>query len=434
MQNSFHREILQIALPAILSNITVPLLGLIDLTIVGHLGDTIYIGAIAIGSMLFNMLYWALGFLRMGTSGLTAQAYGAEAYGETTRILYRSLTISSLMAILLIILQYPILQLAFEWIDTSTVIRHEATTYFYICIWGAPAALGLYSWTGWFIGMQNARYPMWIAIIQNITNILASLTLVYGFQLKVEGIAWGTVIAQYVGFAAACYGGKKLLATRLPHLGDTLRDKAALIRFFKVNRDIFLRTLCLIAVTAFFTAAGASFGDTILAANALLLQFFTLYSYFMDGFAYAGEALTGKYWGAQRGDAFRQTLRALVYWGIGVSLTVTLCYAGGGKLFLSLLTNQTTVVVEATHYLGWVITIPIISTAAFILDGLCIGTTATDKMLQSMFVAACIFFAVYYLLVSSWGNHGLWMAFLAYLAFRGLMQAYLMRSIIRQKK
>lgn len=202
-QSSENRRILRIAIPSIISNITVPLLGLIDVTIVGHLGSPAYIGAIAVGGMLFNIIYWIFGFLRMGTSGMTSQAYGQHDLNEITRLLLRSVGVGLFIALCLLILQYPILKLAFTLIQTTPEVEQLATTYFYICIWGAPATLGLYGFAGWFIGMQNSRFPMYIAITQNIVNIVASLSFVYLLDMKVAGVATGTLIAQYAGFFMA---------------------------------------------------------------------------------------------------------------------------------------------------------------------------------------------------------------------------------------
>ena len=417
------RQILHIALPSIVSNITVPLLGLIDVSIVGHLGAASYIGAIAVGGMLFNMIYWLFGFLRMGTGGLTAQAYGRHDLQEVTRILLRSLSISLLLALALLLLQYPIRNIAFMCMDTSKEVRQLATLYFHICIWGAPATLGLYGFTGWYIGMQNSRFPMYIAITQNIVNIAASLFFVFALGMKVEGVALGTLVAQYAGLGMACL---LWLAYYRPLrkylLQKALFDRTEMKRFFQVNRDIFIRTLCLIAVTVFFTSTGAAYGDVVLAVNALLMQLFTLFSYFMDGFAYAGEALTGKYIGAKDNQSLRLTIRHLFKWGIALSLLFTLLYGAGGKSFLGLLTNDTSVISASEEYIYWVLAIPLAGFSAFLLDGICIGATATHLMLRSMLVASASFFLLYYGLHDTLGNHALWMAFIVYLALRGVVQ------------
>ena len=427
------RQILQIALPSIVSNITVPLLGLIDVAIVGHLGAPAYIGAIAVGGMLFNIIYWIFGFLRMGTSGMTSQAYGKRDLPEIVRLLLRSVGIGLIVAFCLIILQVPIRQMAFMLIHPTEEIRELATLYFHICIWGAPAMLGLYGLSGWYIGMQNSRIPMYIAITQNIVNIVASLSLVYLGGMKVEGVAFGTLIAQYAGFIMGValwmyqYGRlKKYIVWK------GIWQKEAMVRFFQVNRDIFLRTLCLVAVTLFFTSAGASQGEIILAVNTLLMQLFTLFSYVMDGFAYAGEALSGRYIGARNREAFTDSTRHLFAWGGIMAILFTLIYAVGGNAFLGLLTNDREVITAADTYFYWALAIPAAGIAAFIWDGIFIGATATRDMLLSMAAAAICFFALYYGLRPVLGNHALWLAFLTYLFIRGAVQTGLSRGVMNK--
>ena len=429
--NTHNREILQIALPSIVSNITVPLLGLIDVTIVGHLGAASYIGAIAVGGMLFNIIYWIFGFLRMGTGGMTSQAYGRGDEAEMMRLLTRSTGVGMLIALTLIVLQYPIERTAFSLIETTPEVERLAATYFRICIWGAPAVLGLYSFSGWFIGMQNSRYPMFIAITQNIVNILMSLVLVYGLEMKIEGVAIGTLVAQYAGWLMAI----GLWMHRYMHLRPyaelrSLTDKGAMRRFFQVNRDIFLRTLCLVSVTVFFTSAGAAQGEVILAVNTLLMQLFTLFSYIMDGFAYAGEALAGKHIGADNRPALRTMVRQLFVWGIALALAFTLIYGIGGEGFLSLLTNEESVITASSTYFYWVLAIPLAGFAAFLYDGIFIGATATGLMLRAMFVASVAFFLIYFGCREAMGNHALWLAFITYLSLRGIVQGYLGRKIL----
>ena len=358
--NIINKRILQIAVPSIISNITVPLLGLIDVTIVGHLGAAAYIGAIAVGGMLFNIIYWIFGFLRMGTSGMTSQAYGKHDLDEVARLLLRSVGVGLLIAIILVTLQYPIRKLAFTFIQTTEEVERLATLYFRICIWGAPAMLGLYGFAGWFIGMQNSRFPMYIAITQNIVNIAASLCFVYLFHMKVAGVAWGTLTAQYAGFLMALLLWRRYYGGLKKHVAwHEVLKKEAMLRFFQVNRDIFLRTLCLVIVTLFFTSAGAAQGEIVLAVNTLLMQLFTLFSYIMDGFAYSGEALVGKYVGANNRLALYRTVRQLFIWGVGLSTGFTLLYFFGGKSFLGLLTNETSVIREAGNYFYWVLAIPL---------------------------------------------------------------------------
>ena len=426
-----NKKILDIAIPSIISNITVPLLGLVDVTIVGHLGSPVYIGAIAVGGMLFNMIYWIFGFLRMGTSGMTSQAFGSRDLNEVTRLLLRSTGVGLLIALALLLLQAPLRWMAFQFIDASPAVQESATLYFNICIWGAPAVLTLYSFSGWFIGMQNSRFPMYIAITQNLVNIAASLSFVFLFGMKVDGVALGTLIAQYAGTGMAVWLWLRYYGSlrRHWHWRD-FANRRAMMRFFGVNRDIFLRTLCLVATTVFFTSTGARQGDIILAVNTLLMQLFTLFSYVMDGFAYAGEALGGRYYGAGNHPAFRQTVRRLFAWGTGVAALFTLLYVAGGQSFLGLLTDETEVIAASADYHYWTLAIPFVSFSAFLLDGLFIGTTSTRWMLQSIFVASACFFLIYWLGADRWGNHALWLAFLVYLGMRGVMQAWLGRKLV----
>ena len=425
-----NRRILHLAIPSIVSNITVPLLGLVDVTIVGHLGATAYIGAIAVGGLLFNILYWNFGFLRMGTSGLTSQAYGRKDKDAEIRVLVQAVSVGLFSALAMLILQYPIERLAFRLLDTSAEVEQYAVTYFRICIWGAPAVLAQYSFTGWFIGMQNSRYPMYIAIVMNVINIVCSSCFVFLFGMKVEGVALGTVVAQYSGVMMALglwfYNYKELWG-RITFKGSL--QLIAMRRFFAVNRDIFLRTLCLIGVTTFFTSTGARQGDVILAVNTLLMQLFTLFSYIMDGFAYAGEALSGRYVGACNLIQLKRAVRALFGWGVGLSLVFTLLYGVGGENFLGLLTNDKVVIETAGHYFYWVLAIPLAGFAAFLWDGILIGATATRFMLWSMLVASGSFFVIYYYFSGATNNHMLWLAFLVYLALRGGMQTLWSRRV-----
>lgn len=433
-RNGMNKKILQIALPSIVSNITVPLLGMVDVAIAGHLGDVAYIGAIAVGGMLFNMLYWLFGFLRMGTSGLTAQALGRGEEREVARLLFRSIGIGLLISILLILFQEPLLRMAFYYIRPSIEVNNFAELYFRICIWGAPAVLGLYSFVGWFIGMQNSRYPMIVAIVQNIVNILCSLCFVYGFGMKVEGVALGTLVAQYAGLLIA-------VGLWLYHHGHMRRyfsrsiwfEKESMSRFFSINKDIFFRTLCLILVTTFFTSAGARQGDVILAVNTLLMQLFTLFSYVMDGFAYAGESMAGLYIGRQDLVSLRHLVRNLFRWGLGLSLLFTTVYAMGGERFLSLLTDASDVIAVTDAYLGWALAIPLTGFSAFLWDGIFIGATASRAMLWSMLSASLLFFVLYYALFPYWANHALWFSFLSYLSVRALVQYLYSRRILLKK-
>ena len=425
-----NKEILKIALPSIVSNITVPLLGLVDVTIVGHLGAAAYIGAIAVGGMTFNVIYWIFGFLRMGTSGMTSQALGRRDFREVTRLLARSLGIAFAVAAALILLQKPLLAAALAIMQPTEEVARLTAIYFNTLIYGAPAMLGLFSLSGWFIGMQNSRSPMAVAIVQNIVNICASTFLVFGCGMKVEGVALGTLTAQYAGFimAAALYWKHyRRLRTYFSWQGVWRRDDMR--RFFSVNRDIFLRTLCMVSVMLFFTSAGSWQGEVVLAVNTLLMQFYLLFSYVMDGFAYAGEALSGRYFGARNGAALRSTVGHLFIWGLGMAVAFTAVYGFGGDAFLSLLTDEPSVVAASHTYYYWALAIPLAGMAAFVWDGVFIGCTMTRGMLVSMALAAATFFILYYALRGSLANHGLWIAFIAYMAVRGLAQTFIFRKV-----
>ncbi|MDR2413957.1 MAG: MATE family efflux transporter [Odoribacteraceae bacterium] len=426
-----NREILRLALPSIVSNITVPLLGLVDVAIVGHLGSVSCIGAIAVGGVLFNLIYWNFGFLRMGTSGLTAQARGRGDAEETTRVLARALGVAGISSVVILLLQYPVERLALPLLDAAGEVGEQAAVYFRVCVWGAPAVLGLYCFKGWFIGMQNSRYPMYIAIAVNTLNIACSLCLVYLFGMRVEGVALGTVIAQYVGLAMATWlwlrGYPPARGSFAPRECFRRRETR---RFLVMNRDIFLRTTCLIAVTLFFTAAGTRQGEVVLAVNTLLMQLFTLFSYVMDGFAHAAEALVGRHVGERDRERSRRVIRHLFGWGAGLSALFTLLYAAVGSAFLSLLTDSAEVVRVAGDYFYWVLAVPFAGFAAFLWDGILIGATATRQMLRAMCVAVCGFFLVYYGIPAG-GNHVLWLAFIVYLALRGGMQTLFFRKVER---
>ena len=426
------RQILQIAVPSIVSNITVPLLGMVDVAIVGHMGSAVFIGAVAVGSMIFNLIYWLFGFLRMGTSGMTAQALGRRDLPEVTRILVRSALVALAIALLLFVLQVPLRWLMFRLIGPTPDVVPYAASYFRIVIWGAPASLLLFALTGWFIGLQNTRIPMFISIMQNVVNIVASLCLVYGLGLKIEGVAMGTVIAQYAGLLASV--GLLVRYYRRLFRGLSFHTtRSSFLDFFAINRDLFLRTVCLVAVNLYFTSAGARQGAVILSANTVLLQLYLFFSYFMDGFAYAGEALGGRHYGARNAEAFRRTLRRLFGWMLIVTVLFTLVYVIAGMPVVSLLTDEPLVRTTARDYLFWAWLIPATGCMAFIWDGVFVGVTATRGMLVSSAIAALLFFAVCLLTVGMIGNHGLWLAQVGYLAARGAVQTVWYRRKISPK-
>ena len=430
-----HKEILSLAIPSIVTNITVPLLGLVDVAIVGHMGDASYIGAIAVGTMMMNVICWLFGFLRMGTSGMTSQAYGRGDSKEAATILFQAIALGAAIGILFVLFQPLLLRLFLFFMRPSDEIRAFASVYFHVCVFGLPAALVMYGLTGWFIGMQDTRTPMTVSIFQNIVNIMTSLLLVYVFGMKVEGVALGTLTAQYSGLLLALYILRRKYASHYQLLfsqftlkpGDysSFSYKHTLNRFFRVNRDIFLRTLFLVAVNAAFTSVGSSQGDVILVVNTLLFQFFTLYSYIMDGFAYAGEAICGKYYGAGNAPSFHACIRRLFAWGVIMTVVYTAAYYFGANDILHVLSNEQTVIEASEPYLLWVALIPVAGMGAFIWDGVFIGITDSRGMLLSCFVAAIVFAIMLSLFFTTMGNHALWLALLSYLLARGVMQTIL---------
>ena len=474
--NQWNKEILRLAVPSIVTNVTVPLLGLVDLAIVGHIGNETMIGAIAIGSMIFNVMYWLMGFLRMGTSGMAAQEYGAQQNGAAVPIPFwsgvggRALRLALMIAAGMLLLQLPLRWLSLWLMGPSAEVAVLVRAYFNICIWGAPAMLSLYVMTGWFIGMQDTRTPMVVSITQNIINIVASLVLVFGFKMQIEGVALGTLIAQWSGAVMAWGKAKPRMPTPLSPEGRTSPDpseggegladrnsstskqisgrpsppsegsgevlpseeagSSSTSSFFHANFDLFLRTICLVAVNLFFTSAGARQGDMLLSVNTLLMTFFTLFSYVMDGFANAGEALCGKYDGSTSPQSLQAVIRHLFRWGWLMVVLFTAVYALGGRGFLGLLTDEASVVDAAMEYLPWALLIPVAGMAAFVYDGIFIGLLKTRGMLVASAVATVVFFGLYFVLFPVWGNHALWLALIVYLALRGLVQhLYLVESL-----
>lgn len=421
-------------MPSIVSNITVPLLGMIDLAITGHLGNQSFIGAIAVGSMLFNIMYWMFGFLRMGTSGLTAQAFGESNKEKITETLYQGVTVSAAISLLLFVLSPLIFIGAMEFIAPSPEVRELVGKYFRICVAGIPASLLLFVLNGWYIGMQNTRIPMTIAISQNILNILVSIFFVYGIGMKLEGIALGTVIAQWGGALASIWLLRKRYGEYI-HQSNSFKKtvlNSNLSQYLLVNRDIFFRTLCLIGIHFYFIAAGAKGGDTILAVNAVFMQFFTLYSYFIDGMAYAGEALVGKAVGARDKVGYAKTLRGLFILSGLLTLLFTLVYAFFNADLLTLFTDNEEVLKSSKDYLLWTLFFPICGMAAFIWDGVYIGATLPRYMLLSTLLGIIVFFALYLSLSPMFENHALWLAFLSNLAVRGITLTMFKERVIRR--
>lgn len=417
-------KVLRLALPSIISNITVPLLGLVDMMIVGHLGSAIYIGAVAVGGLLFNILYWNFGFLRMGTSGLASQAYGRKDFREMASVLVRALEVALGLALLFIIFRHFIADVAFDFIDTNPEVRFWAEKYFHINIWAAPAVLGLYAFKGWFIGMQNSKIPMFIAISINVVNIVLSLFFVYVLDMSIEGVALGSALAQIFGLLLAVVLWAKFYARHFLRFVDRrlLLNTVGLGGFFKLNFGIVVRTMCLVLVTSFFTVAGTKQGVVVLAVNTLMMQLFTLFSYFMDGFAYAGEALVGKYIGANDKFNLKEVIKSIFKWGGSLSLIFTVLYGLFASEFISFLTDEPDVVNESAKYYFWVLAIPFAGFSAFLWDGVCVGATAVRTMAWTMIIATVTFFSLYYSLIEKYENHAIWFSFVCYLSMRSIVQ------------
>ena len=417
-----NRRILKLAIPNIVSNITVPLLGAVDLALMGHLENKVYIGAVALGSMIFNFIYWGFGFLRMSTSGFVAQAFGQRNFSAVMINLARPLTLAILTGLGLILLQLPIAALGFWIVESSAEVEFFARQYFHIRVIAAPATIALYALTGWFIGMQNTRLPMVIAISVNVFNIVLSVFFVRVMGMAADGVAIGTVMAQYLGLLLAVLLLRRYYKRFFRYYNRKLLwERTAMARFFHVNKNIFIRTLCLIIALSFFTIRSAAAGDTILAVNSLLLQFFMFFSFLIDGYAHAAEALTGRFVGANNRAALRQSVRLLFAWGGGIAAVFTLVYLFGGEAILQLLTSNPEIIAAARPYLLWTAVIPLISFAAFIWDGIYIGATASVQMRNAMLMSTLlVYFPAYYLLQTHFGNHALWLAFVLFLLARGV--------------
>ncbi|MEX0721625.1 MAG: MATE family efflux transporter [Balneolaceae bacterium] len=417
-----NRKILRLAIPNIVSNLSVPLLGAVDTAVVGRLEHVYFLGAIAVGSIIFDFIFWGFGFLRMGTTGMVAQAYGAKQERRTRIILMRVLIVAGFSSILILLLQYPIIETSLYLINASPEVEEYTRLYYHIRIFAAPATLALFGINGWFLGMQNSTYPMIITIFLNVANIILNLIFVFKFNMTVDGVATGSLVASFLGLALALflykkkYGGVKLNIS----LKELIEPKE-LRQFFTVNRDIVIRTLCLIFSYAFFTAKSAEMGDVILAANTILLQMWYISSYGTDGFAFAAESLVGRFKGAGDLIKLKQAVKANMLWGIGLGLLGTTVYALFDTEIIALFTNKEQVISVAATVVIWLIVAPIVNSVCFIWDGVYIGATATAAMRNSMLLATALFFVpVYYISEPFVGIHALWMAMTAFMVIRGV--------------
>ena len=443
---TINKDILKLAVPSILANITVPLVGMVDIAVAGHLDTSAatMIGGIAIGSMLFDLLYWNFGFLRIGTGGLAAQAFGREDRRECARILARALGIALASALVLILIQWVFIKAAFLVVDCTPEVRELASRYFFIRIWAAPATLCLMALKGWFIGMQDSVSPMITDLTVNGMNVLMSIILSLGFSvggfdyegMGFGGVAAGTVVAQYSGLAVA------LVLLFVKYRRNTLvhmerRDFSTLFkggetrRFFVMNADLFVRSLCFIAIYIGFTVISARYGDVLLAVSSIMMKLLMIFSYFTDGFAYAGEALTGRYIGAGDRSMVRTAVKWTFIWSMGIALIFMAIYHFAGVPMLKLMTSDAAVVTAAGEYLPWLLLMPIAGCAAFTWDGIYIGATASRQMRDSMLWAVAAFAGIWF--VGIWVLDGLAGGSPSYdnLAMHLLMAAYFAHLLAR---
>ncbi len=429
-----NKEILRLAVPNILSGLTVPLLGMVDMYLMGHEQSEQYMGAVALGGVIFNIVYWNFAFLRMSVSGLTAQSYGKKDNEESAQLLFRGLIIALVGSLFLLLLQLPIERLSFYLLNGSPDVKELAKNYFFVRIWAAPAAICLFVFIGWFVGMQNSIYPMLIAITVNIVNIIASYLLVSYFGMQERGIALGSVIAQYSGLVLCLI----LFSKKYTWVFQYLKLKQILIasqlkRFMHVSGAIFIRTLLIVCVFTFFTSSSAGMGDDVLAANGALIQFLFLFSYVSDGFANAAEALTGRFYGERNHGMLIKVIKYLFLWGLGTAIVFTVLYYYGGPGLVRFFTPNPKVISVAKDFLPWITLLPLMSFASYILDGIYIGVTASKAMMITMLIATVFFFFLpFYLLQPIIGNHAIWVSMLAFMLVRGIAQGVLLKKVINR--
>ena len=426
---SLNSQILRLAIPSILANITIPLVGLVDTAIVGHIANAATIGGIAIGTMLFDLLYWNMAFLRLGTGGLIAQAFGRGDNKEISRVFVQGISTAALLALFVLAIQYLFVKAAFLFIECTPQVQNLATEYFFIRIWAAPATISLYVFKGFFIGMQNTVIPMAVELTINVTNILASIYFALYTPMGFAGIAAGTVVAQYSGMALSIV----FLFSRYRYLFADVKILACIKlgemkSFFVLNADLLVRSLCFLFVYVGFTSLSAKYGDVALAVCSIMMKLMMLFSYFVDGFAYAAEALTGRFIGAKDATSLHRAVKIIFVWSGIIGVVSTFVYLFAADDMILLMTKDTNVIEASGEYIGWMLVMPIISCLAFTWDGVYIGATASKAIRNSMLWAVVGFFAVYYALSHSLGLHALWGAYIIHLLARS---AYL---TVRAKK
>ncbi len=415
------RDVWRIAAPMILSNVSVPLLGMVDTGVTGHLDSSVYLGAVAIGAMIFSFLYTGVNFLRMGTTGIAAQYFGADDNDGLRVALGQALIVALLIALTLIALQWPIGRLAMNLLGADPETEIYALEYFSIRIWSAPGTLANYALIGWFIGMSNARIPLLIFLTINITNIVLDLLFVVVLGMKVDGVALASVVAEYSGLLVGGTFALSELKQRSGHWPvSRLVNLSAYRAFFAVNANLFVRTIALIFTLAFVTAQGARLGGLVLAANAVLMNFQNLTSFGLDGIAHAAEALVGKAIGQKRRDALVESVHLTLKWSLIFAGSFAIAYLLGGKLVIAILTDLPEVRVTANTYLPWMIASPLISVWCFLYDGVFVGATRAREMRNIMLVSTLVVFLPAWYLLQPLGNHGLWLAFMLFMASRGI--------------
>lgn len=427
-----HRQIWQIAGPMILANISTPLLGMVDTAVVGHLSAAHYLGAVAIGSMIFTFVFWGFGFLRMATTGLNAQAYGREDPIAMQAVLFQAIWLAVLIAIGLLAIQIPIRDMALWLVSSSDNVEHYAATYFDIRIWSAPATLINYAILGWLIGREASKAALLMVLVINIANIVLDLLLVNGLGMNVAGVALASVIAEYLGLVVGIIllsrYGVNLQAWQLARRWQNFR---AGFKGLEVHGNFMIRTFVLILCFAFFTIQGARQGDTVLAANSVLLNFITFMAFVLDGFANATEVLTGKALGRKSPAQLKRALLLTGFWSLMMALLFMGIYASFGQLIIRLLTSIDEVVLLADQYLWWVVIAPIIGVWSYLFDGLFVGATRSREMRNTMLLSALGVYLPAWYVLQGFGNHGLWAAILLFLLARGLTQSLYLPRIMR---
>ena len=416
----------------ILSNVSVPLLGMVDTGVTGHLESSVYLGAVAIGSTIFSFLYMGMNFLRMGTTGIAAQRFGANDNDGLRVSLGQAIIVALAIATLLIVLQLPIGQFAMRLIGGEASVQAVALEYFHIRIWSAPGTLANYVLIGWFLGLQNARVPLLIFLTINITNIVLDLVFVIGMGMKVDGVALASVIAEYAGLLVGLFFVVQALREHSGHWSPSAFVKVrAYAAYFAVNANLFVRTMALIFAFAFVTAQGARLGGVILAANAILMNLQTLTAFVLDAFAHAAEALVGKAIGERRRDALERTVRLTLKWSLVFSVGFLLFYLLAGPFLVRLLTDLQDVRDTAMRFLPWLVISPLISVWSYLYDGVYVGATRAREMRNIMLLSTfCVFLPAWFLL-QGYGNHGLWLAFTVFMASRGIgMHAWYRRAVL----